>query len=192
MPPSEQARWFAEEIKPHEVTLRGYLMRRFPTLMDHDDVVQEAYIRLLRAEEKEHLASAKAFLFTVARNVAIDMLRRRQAVAYEPISDLVEMPLLEEAPGIAESMERQQRLEVLIDAIASLPERCREVIMLRHLDGLAYKEIAERLGISPNTVKLHIVKGMRDCTAFFQTQGLLKTGSAAASTSAAPLKPSTP
>jgi RNA polymerase sigma-70 factor (ECF subfamily) len=173
MSPTEQARWFAEEVKPHEPILRGYLSKRFPSLPNHDDIVQEAYARLWHARTKSRLSSAKGFLFTAARNLAIDTLRRRQAVTHESISEVTQMPALEEAPGVAESLERQQRLQVLNEAIASLPTRCREVLVLRHLDGLAYKEIAERLGISPNTVKLHIIKGMRDCAAYFRAQGLL-------------------
>lgn len=171
----EQAQWFAEQVKPHEPLLRGYLQKRFPSLPDHDDVVQEAYARLLRADENQHLASVKGFLFTVARNVAIDMLRRQKTVVHEPITELSEVSLLQKAPELAESLERQHRHAVLVDAIAALPERCREVVMLRHLEGLSYKEIAERLGISPNTVKLHIVKGMKDCTAFFRSTGLLES-----------------
>lgn len=50
MPPTEQARWFAEEVYPHEPALRAYLQARFPTLGDHDDLVQETYTRLLRAQ----------------------------------------------------------------------------------------------------------------------------------------------
>jgi RNA polymerase sigma-70 factor (ECF subfamily) len=46
-------------------------------------------------------------------------------------------------------------------------------MMLRHLDGLAYKEIAERLEISPETVKVHMIKGVKDCTRFFRQRGLL-------------------
>lgn len=83
------------------------------------------------------------------------------------------MPVLDESPGIGEAMEREQRLEALLEAILSLPERCRQVMMLRHLDGLAYKEIAVRLGISPETVKVHMIKGVKDCTRFFHQRGLL-------------------
>ncbi len=172
--PSDQARWFAEEVKLHEPILRGYLQKRFPSLPDHDDIVQEAYSRLLRAEGKGHLTSAKAFLFTVARNVAIDLLRRRHKAEHEPISDIESMPVLEEAPSVEEALEREQRRKNLIEAIASLPDRCREVLMLRHLDGLPYKEIAVRLEISPNTVKVHMAKGMRDLIAYFRARGLLE------------------
>lgn len=179
--PPDQARWFTEEVKLHEPILRGYLQKRFPSLPDHDDIVQEAYTRLLRAEDKGRLTYTKAFLFTVARNVAIDLLRRRPKAEHEPISDITAMPVLEEAPSAEDAIERQQRHEILIEAISSLPDRCREVLMLRHHDGLSYKEIAVRLGISANTVKVHMVKGMRDCAAFFRARGLLESASPRAS-----------
>lgn len=181
MPPSEPlttpdaglARWFSEEVQPHEPALRAYLLKRFPSLPDHDDLVQETYARLLRARENGRLTYAKAFLFTVARNAAIDMFRRRRVVTHEPIDELAALPALEDDPGVVETLERQRRLELLIEAVSGLPERCRQVMMLRHLDGLPYKEIAARLGISAETVKVHMLKGVRECTAFFRRHGLL-------------------
>jgi RNA polymerase sigma-70 factor (ECF subfamily) len=175
MPPSEQARWFTEEVKPYEPALRAYLQRRFPSLPDHDDLVQETYTRVLRAKSDGRLTYAKAFLFTAARNLAIDMFRRRKVTAFEPIDELKELPALEDQRDAADALEHQQRLEALIEAVASLPERCRQVMMLRHLDGLAYKEIAERLGISRETVKVHMIKGVRDCIRYFRERGLLET-----------------
>jgi RNA polymerase sigma factor (sigma-70 family) len=168
------SKWFSEDVKPYEPALRAYLLKRFPSLPDHDDVVQETYTRLLRARENGRLTYAKAFLFTAARNVAIDMFRRRRVVTHESISDVVELPVLEETPGVVETLDHQQRLEVLIEAVSALPERCRQVMMLRHLDGLSYKEIAGELGISPETVKVHMVKGVRDCVAFFREHRLLE------------------
>lgn len=187
MPPSEDAsspspglsRWFAEDVKPYEPALRAYLHRRFSSLPDHDDVVQETYTRLLRARQNGRLTYAKAFLFTAARNIAIDMFRRRRGVVHETLSDVAEVPLLEEMPGVDETLDRQQRLDLLIEAVSALPERCRQVMMLRHLDGLSYKQIAEQLGISPETVKVHRVKGVRACVAFFRKHGLLETPAAA-------------
>ncbi len=173
MPPTDQARWFSAHVQPYEPALRAYLQKRFPALPDHDDLVQETYVRTLRAYEGGRVTHAKAFLFTTARNAAIDLFRRRRGQTHEEISDVTVMPLLEESPGIAEAQEREQRLDALLEAILALPERCRQVMMLRHLDGLAYKEIAERLGISPETVKVHMVKGVKDCTRFFHQRGLL-------------------
>lgn len=170
---SDHTRWFSEEVSPFEPALRAYLVNRFPSLPDHDDIVQETYTRLLHAREQGRLKYAKALLFTVARNLAIDLIRRRRVTALEPLSELAELPVLEERPGVIDTLEQQQRWEVLIEAVAALPERCRQVIMLRHLDGMSYKEIAAQLGISPETVKVHMVKGVRDCTAFFKARGFL-------------------
>ena len=169
----EQSRWFSEQVQPHEPALRAYLSKRFPALPDHDDLVQETYVRTLRAHEGGRVPCARAFLFTTARNAAIDLFRRRRGHTHEELSEFSMLPLLEEAPDLTETVEREQRLEVLLEAILALPERCRQVMMLRHLDGLAYKEIAERLGISPETVKVHMIKGVKDCTRFFRQRGLL-------------------
>ena len=173
MPPSDQARWFSAHVQPYEPALRAYLQKRFPALPDHDDLLQETYVRTLRAYEGGRVTHAKAFLFTTARNAAIDFFRRRRGQDHSEISEVSAMPVLEESPGVGEVMEHEQRLEVLLEAILALPERCRQVMMLRHLDGLAYKEIAERLGISPETVKVHMIKGVKDCTRFFHQRGLL-------------------
>lgn len=174
MPPSEQARWFAEEVQPHESALRAYLLARFPTLADHDDLVQETYTRLLRAQGHGGVRYPKAFLFTAARNVAFDQFRRRGAKPTETVTDLVELTVLEDRPGVGEQIDQCYELEVLADAVRALPDRCRQVIMLRYLDGLAYKEIAGQLGISAETVKVHMAKGMRRCAAFFAERGLLE------------------
>lgn len=180
MPPTDQTRWFSVHVQPYEPALRAYLQKRFPALPDHDDLIQETYVRTLRAYEGGRVTHAKAFLFTTARNAAIDLFRRRRGVDHEEISELSAMPLLDEAPDARATLEREQRLDALIEAIIALPERCRQVMMLRHLDGLSYKEIAERLGISPETVKVHMIKGVKDCTRYFHQRGLLGADTAPA------------
>jgi RNA polymerase sigma-70 factor (ECF subfamily) len=173
MSSAEQARWFSEHVQPHEQALRAYLAKRFPALPDHDDLVQETYARLLRVEDPGGLAHPKAFLFTTARNAAIDLFRRRKVQPLESLDDVIELPPLAEAPGIIDSMERRQRGEALTEALRSLPERCREVMLLRYLDGCSGKEISERLDISLGTVKGHLLKGVRDCARFFEARGLV-------------------
>ena len=175
LPAPTLSRWFTEEVQPHEPALRAYLQARFPTLADHDDLVQETYTRLLRAQANGGVRYPKAFLFTAARNAAFDLFRRRGAKPTEAVTDLVELTILEEIPGVGEQMDQSYEREVLADAVRALPDRCRQVIMLRYLDGLAYKEIAVQLGISAETVKVHMTKGMQRCAAFFAERGLLET-----------------
>ena len=66
------ARWFAEEVQPHQGELHAFLHTRFPALTETDDLVQESYARLIRAREAGRISYVKAFLFTTARNLAID------------------------------------------------------------------------------------------------------------------------
>ncbi len=174
LPAPTLSRWFTEEVQPHEPALRAYLQSRFPTLEEHDDIVQETYTRLLRAQANGGVRYPKAFLFTAARNAAFDLFRRRGAKPTEAVTDLVELTVLEDRPGVGEQLDQSYELEVLADAVRALPDRCRQVIMLRYLDGLAYKEIAVQLGISAETVKVHMAKGMRRCAAFFAERGLLE------------------
>jgi RNA polymerase sigma-70 factor (ECF subfamily) len=173
MPPSEQARWFAEEVKPYEPALRAYLSKRFPSLPDHDDLVQETYVRLLRARESGRLNYARALLFTVARNVAIDLFRRRRLVSQEPMGAAQEQQVDEESPDVVTRMETAQRREALLQAVEALPERCRAVMVMRYLNNLSHREIAAELGISMETVKVHQVRGMHECARYFRRHGLI-------------------
>lgn len=173
MPPPDQALWFAETVRPHEPALRAFLSRRFSSLPDHDDLIQETYARLLRLADPERLVHARAFLFTTARNVAIDHVRRTRRTPVDPIDDTAEIVLLEPAMGTAETLDRAQRHEAMLTALGTLPERCHEVMLLRYVDGFSAQEIAAHLGLAPATVRVHLMKGVRDCAQFFREHGLL-------------------
>lgn len=175
MPPHNQTVWFTEIVRPHEPALRAFLSRRFSHLPDHDDLVQETYVRLLRISDPQRLVHARAFLFTIARNVAIDHARRRSRTPVDPLEDTAEEALLETAPSAAEVLAHAQRHEAILAALGTLPERCREVMLLRYVDGFSALEIASHLGLAAATVRVHLMKGVRDCAQFFRARGLLDT-----------------
>lgn len=177
MSSAELARWFSEQVQPHEPALRAYLLKRFPTLPDHDDVIQDTYSRLLRAHETGRLTHARAFLFTAARNAAIDLVRRRGVNPTETLGEEDAWPVLHEPLGVRESLERQQQLDAVVEAVMELPERCREVVLLRYFDGLSSNQIAAQLGITPETVRVQMFKGVQHCIAFFAERGLLDSPS---------------
>lgn len=165
MPPidAETTRWFAENLQPHEASLRAYLRHSLSSTSDVDDIMQETYARLLRTRERGGIASAKGLLFAVARNAVRDLLRHRATVCLEPITEMADSSVLQDSTDITESVSRRQELELLSDAIRALPTRCREVLLLRKIQGLSQKEIATRLGISENTVETLIARGVRRC-----------------------------
>jgi RNA polymerase sigma factor (sigma-70 family) len=174
MPPhdSETSAWFAKEIQPHERALRSYLMG-IARPADIDDLVQESYARLLRMREEQRVSSPRGLLFTMARNAAHDLFRRRGTAATEPITENEYMRVLDDTPGTADIVSRRQEIVLLADAIAALPERCRAVFILRQFERLSQREIAARLGIAEHTVESQLTKALRRCEEYFAAHGAL-------------------
>ena len=175
MSPPEELQWFAEHVQPHEPAVRAYLAARFPSLRDQDDVVQESFSRMLRAQNKgDGIRYARAFFFSTAHNIAMDLFRRRARNEHVEMTEPHELYVLKEAPGVGDLLDERQRHETLAEALASLPERCREVVQLRFQENLSYKEIAERLGVTTDTVKVQLGRGVRRCAKFFASRDLLQ------------------
>lgn len=171
-PKTENTRWFAEEVQPHEPSLRSYLRAVFPSLPDIDDLVQESYARLIHARATGHVSYAKAFLFTTARNAALDFFRRQKVVSIDSVEDISALPIAEDRPDVAAAVNKQQELALLSAAVRDLPERCRQVLTLRLLYAFSHKQIAAELRISEHTVKAQLAKGMRRCAEYFEQRGV--------------------
>jgi hypothetical protein len=71
---------------------------RFPSLIDVDDLVQETYARLLRARESGQATLTRAYLFVIARNVALDLIRRNKTVSVECLGDIERLSVVEKGP----------------------------------------------------------------------------------------------
>ena len=169
----DASRWFAEEVEPHETSLRSYLKGAFPTVRDVDDVVQESYLRLWKARAAHPIQSARAFLFGIARRLAVDVIRKeRRTTAHEVVVDFASLNVLEEKADAAEMTSSRQEIALLAEAIHSLPSRCREIMILRKLERLSHREIAQRLGISVSTVEVQIFRGMEKCTRHLRSRGV--------------------
>lgn len=171
-PPVDDERWFRENVLPHEETLRGYLRRKYPTL-DTDDVVQESYLKLFRARSVRQIVFAKAFLFTVASNTANTLFRRRKLYSDVPVSELPDSGVLEDTASDAfELINARQQQALLVEVVAELPARCREIFMLRLARGLTNAEIARQLGLSEGTVRTQVVRAMHRCTEMLKERGV--------------------
>ena len=176
MPPpdAEQTRWFIEEVHPHEAALRAYLHGCFPTLQDIDDLVQEAYARLIRAHNAGPVSHPRAYLFATARNAALDLFRRGKIVSIEGIAEIERLSVLDTGPDAAEKASHDQEIEILHEAVGSLPDRCRQILTLRRLHGRSHREIARALGISEHTVNAQLAIGMLRCRQYLRARGVLK------------------
>ena len=174
MPPQnvETARWFSEYVQPHERSLRGYLHGMVsPSAID--DIVQETYRHLLRAHERGPIESPRGLLFATARNVVRDLIRRRAVANTFSVTEIDVSRVLDGAPGVPEVVTRNQEADLLAVAIRELPDRCREILVLRKYENLSHREIARQLGISEHTVESQLTKALRRCQEFFSRHGAL-------------------
>jgi RNA polymerase sigma-70 factor (ECF subfamily) len=124
------------------------------------DLAQEAYVRLMVQRKGTGIIHPEAYLFRVGRNLAIDHQRN-------PSSKADFIPLDEELPCTLPQPDElaflRQQCENLLEAIFSMPASCRDVFLLRKIDGLDYGEIASRLAISEKTVQRRLVQSMLHC-----------------------------
>ena len=127
---------------------------------DARDLTQEAFVKAYRSLETFRLeAGFYTWMYRIAMNLAIDFVRkrkRREVVGFDETiaqrdddGDIAEVHH-EEGPGRA--LERKQTLARIMDAMEELPEDQRQVVLLRELEGLSYKEIADVMGIPEGTV----------------------------------------
>lgn len=129
--------------------------------MEVDDVIQETYAKLATLAEVDHIAAPKAYVYQTALSITLQEDRRTRA---RQIDSDVEVALLTTAspePLQDQQAEARQELARVHDAITGLPEKCREVFVLRRVEGLSQREIAERLNLSESTVEKHVGRGIR-------------------------------
>lgn len=172
-PSADQTRWFTEELQPHEPALRAYLHRKFPTLADVDDFVQESFLKAYLAHLDGRLTSVKGFLFHVARNSVVSFFRKQKFISPIAVNELGPLRVLENDADVVESVCSQDELELITAAMVDLPDRCREIVMLRVLRGLDSGEVARRLGLAEATVRVQLARGMKRCSEFLRHRGVI-------------------
>jgi len=159
--PESPEKWFKDQVQPHDGSLKAWLRGRYPSVRDVDDIVQESYLRIWKARELHPIDSAKAFLFRIARNLALDTIRHERLSPINVVTDLSLLFVVDDKPDAAALATRQQEIELLVEAIDALPARCREIFILRKLRGVSQKNIAARLGLSEQTVQVQAARGLR-------------------------------
>lgn len=153
--------WFTREILAHEEALVRYLSRHWPRQSEILDLRQEVYIRVYETARAGRPLTPRAFLFTTARNLLVDRVRRQRIVSIDAVGDLESLNVLVDELSPEHRVHARQELRRLMQAFDALPPRCREAVWMRRVDQLPQKEIAARLGITEKVVEKHITLGMR-------------------------------
>lgn len=169
---SKTARWFASEVEPHDAHLKAYVRGTFPTVRDVEDVVQESYLRVWKAQATGSVACARGFLFRVARNIALDLLRRERRSPTDPLGDVAAMRVVDNRPGGAETAESRDQFALLDEALEALSPRHRQVVILCKLQSKSHREVASLLGISEKTVTEHVYRAVQRLGEELQRRGV--------------------
>jgi RNA polymerase sigma-70 factor (ECF subfamily) len=137
---------------------------------DAEDVVQDASLRAFRAIRGYAGGSARAWLLSIVRNTAYSWLRKNRPTAVVTVDDLEAVELAQANPGDPDAETPETTLFARIDAeqlraaIAALPAPFRETLVLRDIEGLDYREIAQTTEVPIGTVMSRLARGRRRLT----------------------------
>jgi RNA polymerase sigma-70 factor (ECF subfamily) len=127
---------------------------------DAQDIVQEAFVRVYKNIQRFHLDKTfETWLYRIVVNLAIDALRKRKIQKNQSVEELPEVESTESADH---SLEREESSQQIYKVLDQLPEKYRQILTLRDLEGLSSKQISEILGYNHATIRwyLHIARKM--------------------------------
>jgi RNA polymerase sigma-70 factor (ECF subfamily) len=150
---------FEEVFREYHTRIYNYAYRLVGNAEEANDLTQESFLKayqaLLRGEEPLNLS---AWLYRIASNTCIDVLRRRRLIQWQPLEGLLSVLNTGGGPNPEEEALRSEQRTEIEWVLAQLPPRYRMVLLLREREGFSYKEIAEITGDSLETVKVTLYR----------------------------------
>lgn len=171
---NDRAIWLARYVMPHELALRRWLASRRFKDIDIDDVVQETYAVLAGLATVENIRSPQQYAFQTAYSIILAQLRRSRIVSITAVADLETMAAVADTPSPEGQAGDREELLSVSETLKELPPRVRDVFVLRRIEGLSQREVAQRLGITENIVEKCVAQGVKALMTAFKRGG--KTG----------------
>jgi RNA polymerase sigma factor (sigma-70 family) len=164
--------WFKREILMHEEILMRFLARVWRRRDEMADIRQEAYARVYEAAQKGRPLAPKAFLFTTARHLMADRIRRERIVSIQAGGENDYLNVLIDEISPEQRVGANQELVRLARAFDRLSPNCREIIWLRRVKELSQKEVADRMGLAEKTIEKYLRQGARLLAHYMRTNAL--------------------
>jgi RNA polymerase sigma factor (sigma-70 family) len=160
VPTSDRARWLAHHILPHEPILRSWLRGRAIRGLEVDDIVQETYAMMAGLTSVDHIASPRAYAFRTAFSVIQRHLRRGRIARFDTVDDAEWARYVIDEPSPEQQAAAREELRRLSGFVAGLPPKRRLAFTLHKVNGLPYREVALRMGISESAVEKHVASAV--------------------------------
>lgn len=161
---NEREDFVRQALIDYESALIGYATTFLHDVERSRDVVQDTFIRLYQQDTEKVRQSVKAWLFTVCRNRALDVLRKEKRVVGLDDEMMAKVPSERRTPS--ERADLDERVSQLHVALSKVSENQREVILLKFEQGLSYDEISEVTGLSSGNVGFLLHNGLKRLRGF--------------------------
>ncbi len=155
-------------------TLR-YMLKRILPAAEVDDIVQEAFIRAHEAEVDKRIEHPKAFVYTTARNLALNFIAKKENKVTSKLEDLHDSDVYLIDHSQFDEHESKEKFRLFCAAARDLPPQCRKAFIMKRVFGYSIREISLSLDISESTVEKHIAKGVLRSADYLREHGYLVT-----------------
>jgi RNA polymerase sigma-70 factor, ECF subfamily len=159
---------FEETMLPHMDAAHNLARWLLRNEEDARDIVQEAYLRAFKSFSGFHGSNGRAWLLTIVRNTSYTLLKKNRAVDLTTTFDEEIHPSGQDSVSPATMLERSENADLVREAMDKLPVNFREILVLRHLEGLSYNEIADIAQIPLGTVMSRLARArgkLKECLA---------------------------
>lgn len=145
----------------YRAPITSYVYRLIGRRADAESLAQEAFLRVLqKADRYQYPRRFSTWFYTIARNLATDFLKKKRAVVPDDFHGLSEAVLGPAEPEAEARASYQEDLERVAEALQDLPLPYREVVVLRALQGLSYREIANIVACPESTARSRMDYGL--------------------------------
>src|SRR5882762_2304940 len=149
---------FEETMLPHMDAAHNLARWLLRNEQDAQDVVQEAYLRAFKSFNGFHGSNGRAWLLTIVRNTSYTLIKKNRVVDFITPFDEEIHAAGHESASPATILEHSEDTDLITEAMDALPAEFREIVVLRHQEGLSYKEIADIAQIPPGTVMSRLAR----------------------------------
>ncbi len=148
-------------FRAHNESLLRFVAARLHSEAEAQEIVQEAYVRLLKLDEPDAVSYLRAFLFRTAANLVQDRLKQRQRRG--ELRQLLVFDAPEPTADVELNVDAEEAVSIIRAAIEELPPKCRKAFLLHRVHQHSVQAVAEQMQLSVRMVRLYVARGLAHC-----------------------------